>query len=71
MSGNWLIIIGMALAFGATGYFLFRWYSRLVQPKQSTGRLVVYIVMVQVTFWSMIFALGYVYIKLFPEISIL
>jgi hypothetical protein len=61
----------MAFAFGVAGYFLFRWYSRLVQPKQSTGRLIVYIIMVQVTFWSMIFALGYAYIKLFPERSIL
>lgn len=71
MAGNWFVLIGMVLAFAVAVFFLFRYLGRRVKPKQSTGRLIIYIILVQVVFWAMIFTLFYTYINLFPEHSIL
>lgn len=71
MSSNWYILIGMAVVFCVAAFFLFRYFKHLVRPNDSTGRLIVYIVIAQVIFWSIMFTLFYTYINLFPDHSIL
>ena len=71
MSSNWYILIGMAVVFCVAAFFLFRYFKRLVRPNDSTGRLIVYIVIAQVIFWSIMFTLFYTYINLFPDHTVL
>jgi hypothetical protein len=67
MSIRSVVVLSIILLFLFTGFFLSKYFQKIIQPRQSSKRLLIYLLSCLLLIFALSFVMVFIIARLFPD----